>query len=73
MDTLSIKEQIASQLDRLSDEQQRQVLEFANRMTRPRGTPSDVLRQLVGTIPPDRLDEIERAIEDCESVDLDEW
>jgi hypothetical protein len=68
-----LKDQIIHQLDKLSTEQQKQVLDFTASLVRPRGTPSEVLLQFVGVLSPDQLDEMERAIEDCEKIDLNEW
>lgn len=73
MAQISLKDQIVYQLDRLTPEQQRRVLEFTTSLIRPRGTPGHVLLKYAGSIPPDDLDRMEQAIEDCESIDPDEW
>ncbi len=70
----SAKEELMSELDSLSAEQQRQVLRFARTLTAPKGTPgSDVLR-FAGTLAPSDLKAMLRAIEEgCEQVDPHDW
>ena len=65
--------QIAEQLKHLDTARKRQVLEFLQRLTRPRGTPFRVLLELAGQIPPEDLQRMEEAIEDCERIDPDAW
>ena len=50
-----IEKQILATLNRLSDEQQRQVLDFARflAMTKPVGVPGKELLRFAGTIPED--------------------
>jgi hypothetical protein len=76
--TVSVKEQIVSQLDKLSEGQQQQVLEFTHGLQRtlPPGTPGGVLiaRAREINFDPEDLAEIVQAIEeDCERIDWDEW
>ena len=69
-----IEKQLLAQLDRLSDEQQQQVLNFAQflAMKNPVGVPGKELLRFAGTIPTDDLELMEQAImEDYEKVDLD--
>ena len=74
MVTLSVREQIIYQLERLTPEQQQQVLEFTTRLVRPRGVPARSLLRFAGRIDPDDLQKMEKAIEeDCERIDADEW
>ena len=78
MNTTSVKEQIVSQLDKLSEEQQQQVLEFTHRLQRtlPPGMPGEVLiaRAREINFDPQDLAEMAQAIEeDCERIDWDEW
>jgi hypothetical protein len=68
-----VRARIISHLDRLTSQQQQQVLDFAASLVRPTGTPSEVLRRFAGSIPSDQLDQMEKAIEDCERIDSDEW
>jgi hypothetical protein len=73
---LSVKEKIINQLDRMTSEQQKKMLEFANGLTRSPGTPGDVLVALMEKIQidPADLEEMSRAIEEeCERIDLDGW
>jgi hypothetical protein len=78
MNTTSVKEQIVSQLDKLSEEQQQQVLEFSQRLpsTLPPPIPGEVLiaRAREINFDPQDLAEMAQAIEeDCERIDWDEW
>lgn len=66
MTVLDVRDQLINYLDRLTPEQQQQVLEFAANLARPHGTPSEILLQFAGSIPADQLDQMEKAIEDCE-------
>jgi hypothetical protein len=68
-----VRERIINHLDRLTSQQQQQVLDFAASLAHTRGTPSEVLLRFAGSIPPDQLDQMEKAIEDCERIDPDEW
>lgn len=49
------------------------MLDYAANLNRLQGTPSELLLTFAGSIPADQLDQMEKAIEDCERVDLDEW
>ena len=72
----AIEKELHEQLDLLTVEQQRQLLDFARALaqTTPNGKPGQTLRRFAGTIPPDDLAVIARAIEDgCEQVNTDEW
>lgn len=76
MSSPAIKEQIISQLDRLSEAQQRQVLDFTRSLARPRGTPGKVLIERMRNvqIDPADLEIMRQAIEgEFEKVDLDDW
>lgn len=73
MTTPSLKEQIIAELDNLSPEQQRQMLEYAKRVKRPPGVKARTLLKFAGRIQPDDIERMEKAIEDCERVDLNEW
>lgn len=73
---IPVREQIISQLDRLAPDQQRQVLDFVNGLTRPRGeSGDDIIRAAQGLgFSSQDLAEMERAIEeDCEQVNPDGW
>lgn len=67
-----IKDQIVEQVDRLDDPQQRQLLEFARRLAAPPAVPGGDLLRFSGSIDPEDLEAMQRAIEDgCEKVDRD--
>lgn len=69
----SIKEDLLSQMDDLSPELQRKVLEFAKSMAHKGGKGASLLK-FVGSIPPDDLRRMTNAIEEgCEKVDKSEW
>ena len=71
-----ITTQVVRQLETLPENLQRQVLEFvqALQLLAQRGVSGKQLLQFGGTIPPDDLELMRRAIQDeCERVDLDEW
>ena len=75
MAKIAIKQQIIEEVDKLSPDQQRHLLEYARTLHRPRGEPGKQLVQHAREIsfPPDDLVEIKKAIEDCERIDLSEW
>jgi hypothetical protein len=79
MVTASLKEQIISQLDDLTPEQQQQVLDFTQRLrhaTPPGGISGDELWERAHTtgFSSDDLAEIAQAIEEgCERIDWDGW
>ncbi len=71
-----LKEQIISQLERLPEEQQEQVLAFVRTLaaTGAKGVPGQELLRFVGLIPADDLALMARVIEDeCERIDTGEW
>jgi hypothetical protein len=62
-----LKDQIFEQMDRLTDPQQRKVLDFARALGQPLGRPGKDLLRFAGTISGDDLDAMSRALEDrCE-------
>jgi hypothetical protein len=72
----TIKEQILSDLDRLSPEEQTRAAEFVHGLASrtPRGIPGRDLRRFAGILDPESAREMIEAIEEgCERVDLDEW
>ena len=70
----TVKEQIVEQVDRLDDPRQRQVLDFARRLTTPTGTQGRNLLRFVGSIDPADLEVMSQAIQEgCEKVDPDAW
>jgi hypothetical protein len=78
MATIPIRDQIISQLDRLSPEQQRQLLDYSLSLQRrrPPGISGDELiaRAREINFSPEDLAEITQAIEeDCERIDWNEW
>lgn len=71
-----LKEEIIEHLDRLSEEEQRRMLEFARALSAstPKGTPGRELTRFAGAIPPEDLRVMARAIEEeCERIDPNEW
>ncbi len=70
----TVKDKIIEQVERLSEPQQRQVLDFARRLGSPAGVAGKDLLRFVGSIETDDLDVISKAImDDCEKVDLNGW
>ncbi|MFB2970027.1 hypothetical protein ACE1CD_13710 [Aerosakkonema sp. BLCC-F183] len=71
-----IEKEIFTQLNKLSDEQQQQVLDFARflAMKNPVGVPGKELLQFAGTISHEDAKIMLEAIEEgCGQVDLNEW
>ena len=69
----SLEQEIMTQIGKLDTERQRQVLEFARRLARPRGVPARSLLKFAGRISADDLQRMEEVIADCEGIDPDEW
>jgi len=71
-----IKKEIEQQLNRLPEQLQRRVLEYALTLSpeHRKGVKGQSLLHFAGTIAIDDLDAMKRAIErDCEHVDQHEW
>jgi hypothetical protein len=76
VNNLIIEKALHEQLDRLPLEQQRQVLEFARALavTKVRGVPGSSLARFAGSIDPEDIEAMSRAInEGCEKVNSNEW
>jgi hypothetical protein len=79
MVAVSLKEQLLSEFDQLSPEQQQQVVEFARGLKRsklPPGTPGEVLIALAKELnfSSEDLAEMATAIEEgCENIDWEGW
>jgi hypothetical protein len=70
----SLQKELLDQLDKLSPQKQRRVLEFARSLSRPRGMTVDQLYAFAGSISPEDLKLMEEAIEEgCEQIEPDEW
>jgi hypothetical protein len=73
----AIKEQILTDLDRLSPGQQQRAAEFVHGLVSPplpRGASVEDLLKVSGTLDAESAREMMAAIEEgCERVDLDEW
>ena len=72
----SLEADLHYQLEQLSTERQRQVLEFARSLVahQLRGVPGKDLLRFAGAIHGDDLEIMRQAIEEgCEQVDLSEW
>ena len=72
----TFEHELREQLNTLSADQQRRVLEFAQSLAAapPKGTPGQELLRFAGTIEADDLALIAQAIEDdCERIDHGEW
>lgn len=71
----TIADQIVEQINRLTEDQQRRVLEFARQLELPEGIPGKALIAWAqhNRIPPEDLVTMQRAIEEgCERID-DDW
>lgn len=79
MDTVSLKDQISQEVDRLTTWQQKQLLHLARQMQKsplPPGTPGEVLLANAERFQyaPEALDEMRKVIEEeREKVDWDGW
>lgn len=72
----AVKEQILSDLDRLSADEQKRAAELVHSLvsSTPKGTPGRDLLRFAGTIDDESARQMIEAIEEeCERVDLDEW
>jgi len=72
----TLEQRLVEQFRRLTAEQQRQLLNYAQTMTRPRGLSGREMIALARKVafPPEDLVEMEQAIEeDCERVDWNGW
>ena len=72
----SLENEIINHLNKLSSQQQQQVLDFARFlvMTKPIGVPGKELLRFAGAISADDLNLMAQAVkEGCEQVDLNEW
>jgi hypothetical protein len=79
MTSVSLREQIIQELDKLTEAQQTQLLDIARRLQKsvlPPGTPGNVLIELTNLLEfaPGEVDAMMHAIEEgCEGVDWDGW
>jgi hypothetical protein len=76
MEAVSVRDQIISQIDRLTPEQQQQALNYVSSLTLPRGETGKHLIESLKHIhfDPEDLEEMRKAIEEeFETVDLDDW
>ena len=72
----SVEKDILDEIQKLGEEQQRNVLEFIRVLAkeRPRGIPGKDLLRFAGTIDKDDLQKIAQAIDTgCERVDSNDW
>lgn len=72
----TLRKEIIDQLDRLSEEEQRRMLEFARTLaaSTPKGTPGRELTRFAGMFDPEDARRMAAAIEEgCETVNPDEW
>jgi hypothetical protein len=70
------REQIIANLDRLTPDQQKKVLDFTTLISsnRPVGVPGKALRPFFGILSEEEADEMMRIIdEDCGRVNENEW
>ncbi len=71
---MTVKEKIIEQVGLLSDSQQRQVLDFAERLGSTPRLPSEDLLRFAGSIDVADLQTILEAVQDgCERVDRNAW
>ncbi len=71
-----LEDQILAHLSGLSDDQQERILDYARTLSEgaPRAVPGRDILAFAGTIQPDELRLMARAIdENCERVDPSEW
>lgn len=72
----TLKKEIIGQLDRLTEDEQRRILEFARALasSTPKGTPGRELIRFAGMFDPEDARRMAEAIEEeCERIDPDEW
>ena len=72
----NVENQLRKRMHALSPDQQREVLQFAEKLAapEPKGVPGKELLRFAGTLSPEEADEMRRVIEEgCEQVDLNEW
>jgi hypothetical protein len=70
----TVKDRIIEQVDRLSDSQERQVLNFAEQLAAPSGVPGRELLRFAGSIDPVDLEAMSLAVQEgCEGVDPNAW
>jgi len=72
----SVTQQIIRQLDRLSSEHQRRVLDFTQELNhrKPKGTAGKRLLRFAGIMKPDDILAMRKAIEEgCERVNAGDW
>ncbi len=75
MSNIEIQEELLKRINQLSEEEQRQVLRFANNLptSSPKKSAAHFL-DLAGTLDSESAQEMLQAIEeDCERIDADEW
>jgi hypothetical protein len=68
--------EIIEQLERLSEQKQKQILEYVKAMLQeaPQGTPGRELLRFAGAIPTEEIEQIRQAIDqDCERINPNEW
>jgi hypothetical protein len=71
---MTLAQQILKEVDQLSSEQQREVLGYARSLRQKQGVAGRELLRFAGSIGPDDLEEMSRAIDaDCERVEPDAW
>lgn len=69
-----LERQILDQVQKLPSDKQREVLDFAIKLARPRGRRLEDLTRFIGSFDSEDLKLMERAIDEaCEQVDDDEW
>lgn len=74
MSPAQTRKRILERLDQLSEGEQRQILEFAERLPGPKGTSGKDLLEYFGTIDPEDCRRMEETIEaGCERVDPRDW
>lgn len=72
----TLERELHEQLERLPEPRQRKVVEYARGLAeeKPKGISGQEFLALTGTLEPDDVALMKKAIEEeCERVDLDEW
>ena len=73
---MNLKKELLAQVEQLSPESRRRVVDFATRLARSahKGTPGDTLLRFAGTIAPADAKAMMDAVElGCERIDHDAW
>ena len=70
-----LKDEIIKQTEQLGEEQQQRVLDFARTLSSPlpRGISGEEFIRVLGTLPPEDVEAMEQALEECGRIDPRDW